>query len=140
MSLVERCKTKYQKRKVLYNLAGVMALTFAVATITHGVVKRNCVPRLLDVVDRPGTESTNSFSFFENSSVGNNNVITTNVYGGSKGHPGFVTRCLETGDIFETQGSAAEYYGIPPSILSNHLNRGVDLNEGLHFERLGVLK
>ena len=27
MSLVERCKTKYQKRKVLYNLAGVMALT-----------------------------------------------------------------------------------------------------------------
>lgn len=24
MSLVERCKTKYQKRKVLYNLAGVM--------------------------------------------------------------------------------------------------------------------
>ena len=119
MSLVERCKTKYQKRKVLYNLAGVMALTFAVATITHGVVKRNCVPRLLDVVDRPGTESTN---------------------GGSKGHPGFVTRCLETGDIFETQGSAAEYYGIPPSILSNHLNRGVDLNEGLHFERLGVLK
>ena len=64
MSLVERCKTKYQKRKVLYNLAGVMALTFAVATITHGVVKRNCVPRLLDVVDRPGTESTNSFSFF----------------------------------------------------------------------------
>ena len=67
-------------------------------------------------------------------------MITTNVYGGSKGHPGFVTRCLETGDIFETQGSAAEYYGIPPSILSNHLNRGVDLNEGLHFERLGVLK
>ena len=64
MSLVERCKTKYQKRKVLYNLAGVMALTFAVATITHGVVKRNCVPRLLDDVDRPGTESTNSFSFF----------------------------------------------------------------------------
>ena len=57
MSLVERCKTKYQKRKVLYNLVGV-------ATITHGVVKRNCVPRLLDVVDRPGTESTNSFSFF----------------------------------------------------------------------------
>ena len=64
MSLVERCKTKYQKRKVLYNLAGVMALTFAVATITHSVVKRNCIPRLLDVVDRPGTESTNSFSFF----------------------------------------------------------------------------
>ena len=64
MPLVEWCKTKYQKRKVLYNLAGVMALTFAVATIAHGVVKRNCVPRLLDVVDRPGTESTNSFSFF----------------------------------------------------------------------------
>ena len=99
MSLVERCKTKYQKRKVLYNLAGVMALTFAVATITHGVVKRNCVPRLLDVVDR-----------------------------------------LETGDIFETQGSAAEYYGIPPRILSNHLNRGVELHEGLHFERVGVFK
>lgn len=35
MSLVERCKTKYQKRKVLYNLAGVMALTFAVATNTR---------------------------------------------------------------------------------------------------------
>ena len=64
MVMLESCKARYEKHKRLYNTAGIVLLIVCVATITHGVVKRNCVPRLLDVVDRPGTESTNSFSFF----------------------------------------------------------------------------
>ena len=64
MVMLESCKARYEKHKRLYNTAGIVLLIVCVATITHSVVKRNCVPRLLDVVDRPGTESTNSFSFF----------------------------------------------------------------------------
>ena len=64
MVMLESCKARYEKHKRLYNTAGIVLLIVCVATITHGLVKKNCVPRLLDVVDRPGTESTNSFSFF----------------------------------------------------------------------------
>lgn len=69
MVMLESCKARYEKHKRLYNTAGIVLLIVCVATITHGVVKRNCVPRLLDVVDRPGTESTNSFSFFSRDST-----------------------------------------------------------------------
>ena len=30
-------------------------------------------------------------------------------------------------------------YNFSPSALSSHLNKGMDLTRGLHFERLGVL-
>ena len=64
MVMLESCKARYEKHKRLYNTAGIVLLIVCVATITRGLVKKNCVPRLLDVVDRPETESTNSFSFF----------------------------------------------------------------------------
>lgn len=92
-------------------------------------------------VDRPARESMGSF-FFGQSTFGSvtnvNNAVTT-VHKGSKGHPGFVTRCVETGEIFATQGDAAKAFDIPPEFLSKHLNYGRDLSENLHFERIGVL-
>ena len=95
---------------------------------------------MLDVADCLGTESVDSFSFLNNTKIAKGANITTNIYNKTKGHPGFVTRCVETGELFETQNTAASFFEIPPSILSRHLNEGLELREGLHFERLGVLQ
>ena len=95
---------------------------------------------MLDVADCLGTESVDSFSFLNNTKIAKGANITTNIYNKTKGHPGFVTRCVETGELFETQNAAASFFEIPPSILSRHLNEGLELREDLHFERLGVLQ
>ena len=89
----------------------------------------------------PKKEPMYSFSFnFGKSIFGSvtNSAVTT-IHKGTKGHPGFVTRCVETGDLFETQGVAARTFDIPETIMSKHLNQGRELIENLHFERVGVL-
>jgi hypothetical protein len=77
---------------------------------------------------------------FSNSLFGSstNNVVTT-IHTESKGNSGFVTKCIETGEIFSTQGDAARAFGIPEEFMSKHLNYGRELFEDLHFERVGVL-
>ena len=79
-----------------------------------------------------GGETTGSVSF-------NNPVHTVNIYNGTSGHPGFLTRCIETGEVFTSQRAAARAFGIHERDLGKHLNTGRELLEGLHFERLGVI-
>lgn len=55
-----------------------------------------------------------------------------------RGHPGYIVRCKETGDIFQAQYLAAEAFNIPKSVLAGHLNGKFDDVDGLHFERIGV--
>jgi hypothetical protein len=77
-----------------------------------------------------------SLNFFAKDS---GNMVTT-IHNGSKGHPGFITRCIETGELFATQGSAARAFNIPERTMTKHLNYGRELSENLHFERLGILQ
>lgn len=53
-----------------------------------------------------------------------------------RGAPSWVVRCLETGDAFMSQASAASHLDIPQSELSKHLNGKVEHVRGLHFERI----
>ena len=54
-----------------------------------------------------------------------------------RGHPGFIVKCIETGETFASQGRAAEACGISSAALSQHLNGMKAHAQGLHFERLG---
>ena len=136
----DQIKKHYDKHKRVYNVLSIALLLTTSVLITRSIVRRSCTPQLLDVADCLGTESVDSFSFLNNTKIAKGANITTNIYNKTKGHPGFVTRCVETGELFETQNAAASFFEIPPSILSRHLNDGLELREGLHFERLGVLQ
>lgn len=65
-----------------------------------------------------------------------NGDIATTVYNGTRGHPGFITRCIETGELFLTQSSAARSVGSSNSIMSTHLNGKLEDVNGYHFERV----
>lgn len=54
-----------------------------------------------------------------------------------RGHPGWLVRCCETGEVFASQNRAAICLGVDKSSLSKHLNGLADAAGGLHFERLG---
>ena len=53
-----------------------------------------------------------------------------------RGHPGYLTRCLETNDIFTSQTEAAKSFKIPTSVMSDHLRGKFDNAAGYHFERI----
>lgn len=80
-----------------------------------------------------------SFSFLSKVNGNQNIKAVTTIHTGSKGSSEFVTRNLDTGEVFITQGDAAKAFDIHPSILSSHLNGKFDTAEGHHFERLGSL-
>lgn len=53
-----------------------------------------------------------------------------------QGPPSWVVRCIETGDVFTSQRSAALEMGINQVNISKHLNGLQDHAEGFHFERI----
>lgn len=87
--------------------------------------------------DSPIKESTGSF-FSARTVFGDSTNTVTTVHNGHRGNPGFVTRNLETGALFETQGAAARAFDIPEDVLSKHLNGFFDNAKGMRFERIGV--
>ena len=63
------------------------------------------------------------------------NVVTV-IEREGRGHPGYLVKCLETGDIFRTQGDAARTLGVDKSTMSRHI-QGIYPNvNDLHFERI----
>jgi len=138
-----------EKHKWKYILGG----TIVVAGITTLIVRKNLgllsgpYPRLLSgpggsgkiAVDNTARSfSFNMFSDNAGNTTINHNAVTT-IHNGARGNSGFVTRCLETGELFPTQNAAAKAYDISPSIMSIHLNKGVPLDQGLTFERLALM-
>lgn len=55
-----------------------------------------------------------------------------------RGHPGYIVRCTETGEVFASQNRCAEMMGVSANSLSKHLNGQAEHVNNLHFERLGL--
>ena len=82
--------------------------------------------------DGSETITVRPLSFFSKQT---NNVIAV-IEREGRGHPGYITRCIETNKDFPTQGKAANAYGINRTVMSRHVNGLIDNANGLHFERL----
>ena len=126
------------KENYKYYLAGAGGAALAGITV---IIMRESRTVLQGGADRPETESTGSFIFsnrFALKTQFNNNTITTTISKESRGHPGYITKCIDTNEFFETQGAAARAFDIPESLLSAHINGRVKDVDGHMFERVGV--
>lgn len=88
--------------------------------------------------DGPDVATVRSFNFnFLSRQIESGNVTTVITREG-RGHPGYITRWVEEGIDYETQGLAASEQGVDPTVMSRHI-RGIlpDVN-GQHFERIAV--
>lgn len=43
-------------------------------------------------------------------------------------------RCINTGEVFDSQSAAEQHFGLYKSAISSHLNRGTNLRCGLQFD------
>lgn len=135
---IERFKQHMRDNKKVYfafgsgiALAGITALVMREPRAVLNSVGADC----------PEMEPTDSLSFFNNSVVKKSTItnnVTTNIERDRRGHPGFITKCLETDQFFETQGAAARAFDIPEMTMSNHLRGKFEDANGYHFKRIGV--
>ncbi len=124
---IERIKAHINKHKVVYS-CGTTAITVAGITYLiiggrYAVVGNAASDGLERVTVRP-------LSFFSH----HNNVVTV-IERDGRGHPGYITHCIETGKDFATQGEAARKYGISSTVMSKHINGILENANGFHFER-----
>lgn len=54
-----------------------------------------------------------------------------------RGHPGFVIKCQETGEVFASKNRAAEVMGVNRANLNLHLQGKMPSVNGYHFVNLG---
>ena len=133
----EKLKEHWGEHKTVYICVGV---GISCAGITYLMMRRGEKSVLqggADLVLQGGASSivnidNHPFSLFSKVS----SDVVTSVHEGGRGHPGFITRCLEDGLVFMTQGEAARHYDLLPSALSGHLNGKFPDAGGLHFERI----
>jgi len=71
------------------------------------------------------------FNFFRN-----NNSIVTVIEREGRGHPGYLVRCIESGNVFTSQSKAANSMNIPEIVISKHLTGKFPDANGYHFERI----
>ena len=92
-------------------------------------------------VQRPPKNSHWEYSgsnFFSNSFNKDSFNVINVIEREGRGHPGYLTRCLETGLTYKTQAVAAREHGLSPTKMSNHLNGMLDHVGGYHFDRILV--
>lgn len=115
-----------KQHKVAYSVGAGVAIAGITCVIMRGVASQH-ISRGISVTADRGI------------SVIGKNVVMKNVsYISSNrmGAPSWVVRCLETGEIFSAQRTAALAMGLPESEVSKHLNGVMDNVRGFHFERI----
>jgi len=131
MSKVQSVKQHLREHKITYSCVAtgvvVAGITVLIMRGRHAGVGDAASDGLEKVTVRPL------------SILSNKQTVVTVIQREGRGHPGYIIRCLETGDFFLSQGEAATNFGIHKTVMSRHLNGILDNAGGYHFERLGFL-
>jgi hypothetical protein len=127
---IERIKRHFKERKDLYVGIGIgIGITGITCLIMRG--RHASVPRVLD---GPARVTVRPLAFLSNQRT---NVVAV-IERAGRGHPGYLVRCLETGEIYLSQIEAASAINTYPSVMSGHLQGKLPDVHGMHFERVNL--
>lgn len=124
--VVAPVKEHVEKYKPLYLCGGVAIVAGITGYIMRGIASQH--------IDRGNAVIAKRGIAVQGKSVVMNNV--SYISSRRQGAPSWVVRCIETGEIFTSQLSAAKELGISSSDLSQHLNGRKEHAQGFHFERI----
>ena len=82
------------------------------------------------------TPTVHSGLSFYDSPVSNSFNVVNVIERESRGHPGYLTRCIETGLTWVSQKQAAIDNGVHPNRMSDHLHGLLENLDGKHYERI----
>jgi hypothetical protein len=119
--LFEKARNHVKRHQVVYSFGAGVAVTGVTVLIF-----RRAMPQ--------GGLRNTAFLVFRNRQTVNNVIITQLE---RRGHPGYIIKCNETGEVFASQARAADAMGINRPNLVSHLNGRLPHTGGYTFERLG---
>lgn len=74
-----------------------------------------------------------TLNFFSRNQNNIGDTIVTVIERDGRGHPGYLVRCIETGEVYSSQKQVAKAYGRPDSVLSLHMRGKRQDFAGHHF-------
>lgn len=128
MTKTEKFKQHMQEHRVTY-IVGAGCLVVGAAGAVLVMARRGCIgspEQTVDVLNK-------TQGIFWHSPV--TNVVQTTLE--RRGHPGNIIRCDQTGEVFASQGRAADLMGLNSGNLSAHLTGRSPHIKGLTFTKLG---
>lgn len=128
---IEKIKEHFRENKAIYISGGLGIIAGAGFTC---IIMRGRHAGIQGVPDGRDTVTMRPFNFL--SPINN---VTTVIEREGRGHPGYIVRCIETGEYFLSQNEAAKKIGTYPSLISGHLQGKFPDVDGFHFERLGMM-
>jgi len=125
----EKIKAHLEKHKTLY---ACVATAAGVATFTAVIMRGRYVENPMGSNGHDGA-TVRLLSF-----LSNRPSVVTVIQREGRGHPGYIVRCIETGDVFLSQTQAAAAMLIPEKVISHQITgKTLDAN-GYHFERVAA--
>jgi hypothetical protein len=118
-NVFKNVRSHFERHKIAYSFGAGLAIAGITCLIMRGVRSQH-IGRGISVVADGSVVKDNLF------------LISSR----RQGAPSWVVRCLETGEIFSSQLSAAKEMNLPASELSQHLNGKMDHVRGFTFERI----
>lgn len=134
-----------RKYKWVYITSGVILLAGSTwlimrSTNTKLVLMLSAKDSIGDTLAVQKTPLETHGSYIFKNSIANfgemNNSTVSVIERTGRGHPGYLTRCLETNTLFKSQRAAADALNLNPAQLSDHINGLREHVNGYHFERL----
>jgi hypothetical protein len=141
---LEKIKTHVAEHKEAYIVGALGIGGMVVSAVFTTTIMRGRYSNALGVLE-PGALGVSGeqvkvqthpliFSLFMKDS---GNAITT-IETGRRGHPGFVTEIIETGEIFPSHNATAKHLGVYPSLISDNIKGKNPDVDGLHFRHIPV--
>jgi hypothetical protein len=134
---IDNIKTHFKKHQRKYVIGGTVVVGVGVTGHILWLCAKN--RELAKALEDSGQEVASLTAKIGDISItGDNNVLNITQNLKMRGHSGFVTQCVETGEIFASQNRAAEVFGADPGKMSKHLNGLRENINGYHFVRLFI--
>lgn len=118
--IADEIKNHFERNKTRY-VSGA-AITVIVLSMLKG---RTGSAEFAQINIRP-------ISFFSKQTV----KVVSVIERAGRGHPGYITECIETGEKWRSQGMAAKAIGLPDVLMSKHIAREIPDLHGLHYRRV----
>ena len=126
VDMTDEIKSHFEKYKAVYISGGILTIVGITCLVTKSASGPH-VDREISQVAKNGI-AVNA----KNVVMRNVSVIAAN----RQGPPSWVIRCVETGDIFASQGAAADAMNISRTAISQQLNGLREHAQDFHFERI----
>lgn len=138
VDLGSEVKSHFEKYKTAY-ITGGAGVVFASFTWLYMRGGRHA--GVQSASDGPARVTMRPLSFLSSQSniVDASENIVNVIEREGRGHPGYLTECIETGKKFLSQGDAAIFEGVSDVTMSNHMTGKLSDINGRHYRRLANL-